>query len=381
MRHDPDPRGLDGEPIDGWANRRRHGRRRPGHGGALMAPKGSYRWTEARRAEVEAAIRASRTRAEAAGRIGITANSLDSAAEVYGFRIGEMLGTAKAEAALPYREAASQPLPRVVDGREQDTTDPPPVIDWRGARPASTGSGLERRLVLGDLHIPFHSLRACAAVLALARSLQPHRIIQLGDLFNMGAVSHHPRPFGGRENHSRSMIQGRAFLEALRKASPGSDMTILLGNHDLWGAEYEDEHPELAGAIVPEWLDGIGARIVGRDAQPLVLGPVAYRHGYGGGEHFAKRYAIDDGPQAGVRCIVVGHHHTFQRFHAKNGVECWGAGWLGESRHSAFHYAKNPRGWEVGVLVQDVMGDRVTTTPVRIENGAALFGGRLVQAA
>lgn len=332
-----------------------------------MAPRGSYRWTESRRAEVEAAIRASRTRAEAAGRIGITANSLDSAAEVYGFRIGEMLGTGIERAPVAAPVAHEEP-------------EPAPVIDWRGARPASTGSGLERRLILGDLHIPFHNLRACAAVLALARSLQPHRIIQLGDLFNMGAVSHHPRPFGGRENHSRSMIQGRAFLEALRKASPGSDMTILLGNHDLWGAEYEDEHPELAGAIVPEWLDGIGARIVGRDAQPLVLGPVAYRHGYGGGEHFAKRYAIDDGPQAGVRCIVVGHHHTFQRFHAKNGVECWGAGWLGESRHSAFHYAKNPRGWEVGVLVQDVMGDRVTTTPVRIENGAALFGGRLVAA-
>jgi hypothetical protein len=338
-----------------------------------MAPRGSYRWTEARRAEVEAAIRESRTRAEAASKIagGITANSLDSAAEVYGFRIGEMLGTG-------VERNVNVTLPSV---RPEPEPEPPPLIDWRGARPASTGSGLERRLILGDLHIPFHSLRACAAVLALARALQPHRIIQLGDLFNMGAVSHHPRPFGGRENHSRSMIQGRAFLEALRKASPGSDMTVLLGNHDMWVDEYEDEHPELAGSLTPSWLHEIGARVVGRDAQPLVLGPVAYRHGYGGGEHFAKRYAIDDGPQAGVRCIVVGHHHTFQRFHAKNGVECWGAGWLGESRHSAFHYAKNPRGWEVGVLVQDVMGDRVTTTPVRIENGAALFGGRLVQAA
>lgn len=331
----------------------------------------TYRWTPERRAEVEAVIRGSRTRSEAGAKLGTTRDSITHAGQVYGFNVGGMLGTALRNVGGP-AEVPTESKPEV--------DAPAPAVDWTGARPTSTGAGLERRLILGDLHVPFHNLRACAAVLALARALQPHRIVQLGDLFNMGAVSHHPRPVGGRENHSRAMLQGRALLEALRRASPGSDLTILLGNHDLWAEEYEDEHPELAGCVVPAWLTAIGARVVGRDHQPLVLGPVAYRHGYGGGEHFAKRYAIDDGPQAGVRCIVVGHHHTFQRFHAKNGVECWGAGWLGESRHSAFHYAKNPRHWEVGCLVQDVMGDRVTTTPVRIENGAALFGGRLVAA-
>jgi hypothetical protein len=271
-----------------------------------------------------------------------------------------------------------EPAPILSD----DEAPPPPPVDWTGARPTSTGAGLERRLIGTDLHIPFHHLRGCAAFLALARAIQPHEILLLGDLFNMGAVSRHPRPFGGRETHRGAEAQGYSFLDALSRAAPGARKRLLKGNHDDWADEYEDQNPQFAGMFAAEQmgLDRIGWEIVPRSAQPLVLGPVAYRHGYGGGEHYAKRYALDDGPQAGVTCLVVGHHHNFQRFHAKNGVECWGAGWLGDSRHSAFHYAKNPRGWEVGCLVQDVIGDRVTTTPVRLDGGAALFGGRLIAA-
>jgi hypothetical protein len=262
---------------------------------------------------------------------------------------------------------------------DSEPESPPPIrLDWTGARPA-TESVTERRLIIGDMHIPFHHLVACAVVLSLIRLLQPRRIVQMGDLFNMGAVSHHPRPLGGRENHCRALVQGQAFLEAGLRASPGSEWTILLGNHDDWAEEYEDEHPELRGLIRPPWLERIGATVVPRERQPYRIGPVAYQHGYGGGEAYAKKYAVDDGPQAGVRHIKVGHHHSMQRFHAKNGVECWGAGWLGDSRHNAFRFMKNARGWEVGVLIEDIAGEHVTTTPVRIVDGRALFGGRIVE--
>ena len=49
-----------------------------------------------------------------------------------------------------------KPPPRN-DG-EVSEPDPPPLIDWTGAR--SSSSGVERRVILGDLHVPFHSLPA-----------------------------------------------------------------------------------------------------------------------------------------------------------------------------------------------------------------------------
>lgn len=326
----------------------------------------TYKWRQERVDALLSALKSSRTLDEAAATIGETGASVRGVCREKRIDYRSLLLAAPASAGV----SVSAP----------DEPEPPPLIDWTGARPVSSGTGIERRLILGDLHIPFHSVSACSVVLAVARSIQPHVIIALGDVFNMGAVSHHPRPFGGRENHRGSQVQGLSFFDALHRAAPGARKRVLLGNHDDWATEYEDEHPEHAGLFAAQQLGlhRYGVELVPREHQPLVLGPVAYRHGYGGGEHFAKRYALDDGPQAGVSCIVVGHHHTIQRFHAKNGVECWGAGWLGESRHSAFHYAKNPRNWEVGFLVQDIIGEHVTTTPVRIRNGAALFGGRLI---
>jgi hypothetical protein len=337
-------------------------------GEALMCACPVYRWTEDRRAEVEAAIRSSRTRAEAAAKIPTTVDGLARAGQRYGFAVGAMLGRVKAdERPAAVKEAEPEPAP----------------VEWSGARPASTGAGLERRLIIGDLHIPFHHLPSCAAVLALARAVQPHLIIQLGDLFNMGAVSHHPRPFGGRENHAGAQVQGLAFLDALGRAAPGARKVVLLGNHDSWADEYEDERPEFAGLFAAKsmGLDRLGWELVPRRKQPIVIGPVAYLHGYGGGEHAAKKYVVEVCPQTGVKHVKAAHHHNVQRYHGKNGCEGWIAGWLGRPECPAFDYAPNRDHWERSVLIEDIYGEHVTTTPVILRNGAALFGGRLISRA
>lgn len=60
-----------------------------------------WKWTEDRRASVEAALRESRTRPEAAGKLGITAHALDSACATYGFTPGSLLGRGEAIAVAP----------------------------------------------------------------------------------------------------------------------------------------------------------------------------------------------------------------------------------------------------------------------------------------
>ena len=348
-------------------------------GVALMAAR-TMRWHPERRDEVIAALRSSLTRREAAGKIGATAPALDHACLMLGIRPHLELGRDLPPTA-PF--ANYEDKPSEVANLDQGEPlvkepEPPPLIDWTGARPQTTGAGLERRLILGDLHIPYHDLRACAAVLALARAIQPHVILILGDFWNMGAVSHHPAPAGGAENHSRAMLQGRAYLEALHRAAPGADMVLLLGNHDSWLEEYELNHPTMAGSLAPQ-IPGY-VTVIPRRRQPYVRGPVAYTHGYGGGEMAAKKYAIEVAPAMGVRHVKAAHHHTLQCHHTRGGCEGWIVGWLGRPGEAAFDYAKNRDHWRVGCVVEDVMGERVTTTPVRIDGGAALFGGRLIAA-
>jgi hypothetical protein len=342
----------------------------------------AYRWPATREevlALVGPVLARHRRCIDAAAELGCSDGSLRSLCRQHGIDITASL------ARPPVTGAVSRQGSTVEDSDKLPANSEAPLIDWTGARPQSTGAGLERRLIGSDTHIPFHDLRACAAFLAVARALQPHRILLLGDTWNMGAVSRHPRPFGGRESHESARIQGLSFLGAIRKAAPGAELTLLLGNHCDWGEEFEDQNPQFAGMFSAKamGIDRLGWTVVPRELQPLILGPVAYEHGSGGGEHYAKRYALHEAPKAGVRCYVVGHHHSMQHHRAKNGCECWGAGWLGSARHSAFDYAKkagDPDHWELGCLVQDVIGERVTTTPVRLEGGAALVAGRLVAA-
>lgn len=267
-----------------------------------------------------------------------------------------------------------------------------PGLDWRGAR-ATTAPGFERRLVVSDLHIPFHHKAALACFYAIVRCLQPHEIIVLGDLLNNGGFSRHDPYSPEPERYDLAILGARAFLRATRAASPGSKRRIVLGNHDCWSDRWISANPWAQGATFDLEVQ-LGIRSAADDdrepenadvtlhkapeEEPLILGPIAYAHGSGGGMHFAKRYAETLAPRTGVKHLRVGHHHTAQHFRAKNGCECWGVPWLGDERQPAFHYAPAPRGWTVGCLIDDVAGEHVTTTPVEIVNGAALVFGKLI---
>jgi predicted phosphodiesterase len=331
-------------------------------------------WTPERKPEVEAALRGSRNRTEAAKRLKIGLGALDHACRTYGLEPhAELRGLA--------------PLPPVSLPPEEPGFPAAPVR-------SANAVGIERRIVIGDVHFPAHSASALAAVYALIRALQPHRVIQIGDLVNSQAFTRHGSYSPQAERYDLSMMAARGFIRSVKRASPGSELIVIRGNHDDWASRYETENPGLEGSFDFETLLGVKAlpdddrdppfpdvKVVRHaESNPLVLGPVAYMHGNGGGLHFAKRYAENNGPRTGVRVVRVGHHHTLQVFCHRNGIECWGVGWVGDERHPAFHYAPPPRGWWVGAIVEDIVGDRVTTTPVPIVNGTALYGGRIVEA-
>jgi predicted phosphodiesterase len=354
-----------------------------------MARNDPYRWPPERRAEVEVALRSSRNREEAARKLdgGIGIGSLDHACRAYGFKPSALLARRPAPS-LGGAASYVDPGPAVhIEPREALAS-----VAWTGARPTSSGIGLERRIIIGDVHIPVHLASALRCVYALIAALQPHKVIQIGDLVNSEAFTRHAPSTPEGERYDLSMLAARGFIRNVKRAAPGAELYIIRGNHDDWASRYETENPGLVGSFDFEEKLGLkslpdddrppmfeGVHVVRHaEENPLVLGPVAYAHGNGGGIHFAKRYAENNGPRTGVRVMRVGHHHTLQVFNHRNGIECWGVGWVGDERQPAFKYAPPPRSWWVGIVVEDIIGDHVTTTPVPIVNGAALFGGRLI---
>jgi predicted phosphodiesterase len=257
-----------------------------------------------------------------------------------------------------------------------------------------SAEGVERRLIMADLHMPVHSVAAVSCALQIARVLQPHVTIIAGDLLNLNALSRHPDYAVARETFDSGVGTARAFLRALRRTI-GGRILVLEGNHEKWAYDYEVLNPRHVGTFSVPIALGLKPRPdpedpgvvldiewVPEERQPIVIGPVAYLHGTNGGEHFCKRYASDLGPRAGVRHVVMGHHHAFQHYSHKNGIVAWGCGHLADDRSEAFDYAKQPRGWETGVLLQDVTADGlVTTQKIPIIGGRALVAGRLVAAA
>jgi hypothetical protein len=273
----------------------------------------------------------------------------------------------------------------------------PEGIDWRGARPQTPPTGVERRLNIGDLHLPAHDARALACVYAIIRALQPHKVFQLGDLFNAQAFTHHGATSPQAERIDQATLAGRGFIRAVKRAAPGTELIIVKGNHDGWCERWEAENPAFEGTFDFETMLGLknlpdddrppmfeGVKVVHHPEESgYVDGPIAYCHGTGGGMYAARRYAENVGPRAGVRHVRFAHHHTNQVFVHKNGIQARCVGWLGNEHHEsrAFRYAPPPRGWWLGITLDDVAGDFVTTTDIEIRNGVAFFGGRLIGAA
>ena len=243
-------------------------------------------WPAKRRPEVEKVLRESRTRAEAADKLGVTLSALGHATARYGLHPKDLLNTGRA---LPVIETAP-PEPKPATDTPLEV--PPPRIP--------SADGVERRLIMADLHMPVHSVPAVTCALQIARALQPHVIILNGDLGNMGAVSHFNDYAIDRETFEAATSAVRAFIRALRKIT-ASRIYVLGGNHEKWAEDAIVANPRLAGSTLsvpiayglehrpdPEDRGSVipDATWHPEQSQPIVLGPVAYMHGTAGGEHF-----------------------------------------------------------------------------------------------
>lgn len=107
------------------------------------------------------------------------------------------------------------------------------------------GFSVERILVLPDTHRPFHDEQAWRLAMKAGKGFRPDRIIHLGDLWDMFAISFHPKSPERKSNLEAEIKSGCEALDEM--ASLGaSRLDITLGNHeDRWSRYLTQNCPEM----------------------------------------------------------------------------------------------------------------------------------------
>ena len=91
---------------------------------------------------------------------------------------------------------------------------------------------VKHALFYGDTHYPFHSKKALAVVTALARELNPERVIHMGDLIDCWQISRFDKDPTRREFLQDDIDSSMAHLKEMFMATPNAEHFYLEGNHE-----------------------------------------------------------------------------------------------------------------------------------------------------
>ena len=248
----------------------------------------------------------------------------------------------------------------------------------------------ETRLIVSDRHGQAQHPKAWKTLLKIADVIRPNRVEIIGDFIDTYSLSHHPKRQPGIVTFESEMEEGEKALQDLRDAVPRScEIDYLQGNHEGWADSFEAMNPNLEGTLsIPKKL-GLKQKKIrwvslfeqdADEGKHFRVGPVAYLHGVYEGNDSAKKHALNYGPAIGCKYVVFGHTHGMESFTSVAGYTARSCGFLGDRRHVAFKYRKGkPSSWVLGFLVQDIVGNAVSDTEVRIDyaTGRAAFRGRV----
>lgn len=213
-----------------------------------------------------------------------------------------------------------------------------------------------------DTHRPFHSRRAYALMLKVAKHVGIHEIVILGDYADCYSVSSH----GGKDPRLPRLLEAEVQsvnegLDELDRLFPRAKKVYLAGNHEYRLERYlYDKAPELFGLtscrelfrmnLRPRWsyLDyqkNQAYRVLGTD---LVA------------RHTPLATQAKSGLTRAMTSYISGHTHQISEVHAValDGREIVALcpGWLGDVRSSAFAYVSSPPQWQLGFALVSCVG-------------------------
>jgi predicted phosphodiesterase len=219
-----------------------------------------------------------------------------------------------------------------------------------------------RMMVLSDLHIPYHNLRALQAALQEGKRRNVNCILLNGDILDFHQLSRFltdPR----KRNTKQEIEATRQFLEMLREAFPKAAIIFKEGNHDERYELYLFQHARELIGIAEHRLDvllhlsDLGIDYVG-SKRPVVAGHLSFLHGH----EFRVPIAMPVNPARWLflrakECCMCGHFHQTSE-HAENTlsdktVAAWSTGCLSE-----LHPAYMPiNKWNHGAAYVEFHGD------------------------
>lgn len=228
-------------------------------------------------------------------------------------------------------------------------------------------------LVIPDTHFPFQDDKAVEAALDIAKDLQPHAIVHLGDLVDCWQISDYDRDPSRVDDLRDNIQQARDFLADVHKVAPKAELTLLEGNHEdrlrraIWRATGPMREvvklPEFKTAV--SWpklfkLEQLGwSRFVpiAQQSHANVLPKIITKHGTAvrkWSSYTAKEEQLKYGMSG-----VSGHTHRLGAFYHRdyNGRSVWIECGCICSLNPAMEYCDDPD-WQQGVVVLRWSGDR-----------------------
>lgn len=172
-------------------------------------------------------------------------------------------------------------------------------------------------LVIPDLQVPYHDVRALKLVEQVMVDHHWDEIIQLGDFMDHDSISHHNvgqlRKIEGKTLFADYAV-GNAILDRWQGLAPKAKITIIEGNHDYRTEKLVDAQPQLRGLVeTPHGLNlkkrGIRWVPFWSAGEVYSIGNAHFIHGKYTNEHHAKKHVT----RYGVN-IFYGHLHDVQCF-------------------------------------------------------------------
>lgn len=163
-----------------------------------------------------------------------------------------------------------------------------------------------RVFIWGDTHFPFHHEASYQSNLRAIKTLQPHAVVQIGDLKDKYVFSNYPRNtsfISPEEEVKAASYWSVRFWKEVQQAMPKAKCYQVLGNHDMRIAKrIAEKFPELEAvySLTNEYKFK-GVETLPSDQAFLELDGVIYCHGW-------LSESIDHAKYFNKPC-VHGHRH------------------------------------------------------------------------
>jgi UDP-2,3-diacylglucosamine pyrophosphatase LpxH len=240
-------------------------------------------------------------------------------------------------------------------------------------------------LIVSDLHAPFYSRPGWDLLLQVARDLQPHTIVIIGDFADFYAVSAHDKNPERAHTFDQELDVVDACLDQL-DALGAVDKLYIEGNHEDRLRRYLMKNPALHGVVSTERLLRLKER--GWQFVPYKhhdsRGAIHFTHDVGAAGRNAVFRALDTYQHS----VVSGHTHRFQYIvegSAVGDVKISAMfGWLGDVECVDYMtMAKARKDWALGFGVGywDASSGYVYLSPLPIVHSTVCFNGRVYRAA